>query len=106
MIKFKMARLKGSPVHTHFISILYAGPTWSSTGSEASCAAVAKACQQLVRNLSEAAQGVKEHSASKFWEAVIGKVDGGIGYAPASAQLSAVGYFDGTETGGRLQSFH
>ena len=59
-----------------------------------------KACQQLVKNLTEAAEGIEKDSASEFWTATIAKVHSGVGFAPATAQLTAIGFFDGTETGG------
>lgn len=74
-----------------------AGPTWSSTGSEASCAAVQEACCQLVESLRTAAKKVEDHSsAAAFWRAAVAAVHTQVGFAPASVQLSATGFFDGT----------
>lgn len=60
-----------------------------------------KACKQLIDNLSDVAEEIKEDDASKFWAATIAKVHSGVGFAPAMKQLTAVGFFDGTETGGK-----
>ena len=59
-----------------------------------------KACEQLVRNLTDAAKDVRAETASAFWEATVAKVHPGVGFAPATAPLSAIGFFDGSETGG------
>ncbi len=64
---------------------------------------MAKACQQLVQNLGDAAKDVKADTASDFWAAAVAKVHSGVGFAPATAQLSAIGFFDGSETGGTFQ---
>lgn len=59
-----------------------------------------QACKQLVTNLSPAAAEVKEMEAAAFWRAAVAAVAPQVGYAPASVQLSAVGFFDGTARGG------
>ena len=57
-------------------------------------------------NLSEVSKGVKKDTAEEFWTALIAKVHGGVGFAPASKQLTAVGFFDGSETGGGPSLIH
>ena len=87
------------------IFVQCAGPTWSSTGSESSCAAAADACQQLLKWLQPAAAKVEgAESAEEFWKAVIGKAydASSVGFAPATVPLTAQGFFDGKETGGLI----
>lgn len=79
------------------------GPTWSSTGSESACAAVQEACKQLVKSLSEAAKGVEADEAAAFWKAAVTKVHSQVGYVPAAAALSAVGFYDGTDREGGVR---
>lgn len=92
-------------------SCFNAGPTWSSTGSEASCAAVKKACEELLSYLKPAKESlIKDKalqditSAQDYWRKIIGKVydPASVGYSPATVPLSARGFFDGTETGGSI----
>ena len=54
-------------------------------------------------NLRDAAKDLEADTATKFWEAAVAKVHPGVGFAPATAQLSAIGFFDGSETGGIAQ---
>ena len=76
-----------------------AGPTWSSTGSESTCAAVQEACKQLRGSLAVAMAGVGGSSAAAAWRSGLSKVHGDPGIFPATVLLSAYGFFDGTQRG-------
>ena len=56
-----------------------------------------EACKQLRDSLAAAAEDVEADSGAAFWRAAVSKVNGAPIYGPASVQLSAVGFFDGTE---------
>ena len=58
-----------------------------------------------MKNLRDAAKDVKAETATGFWSAAVAKVHPGVGFAPATAQLSAIGFFDGSETGGIAWEF-
>ncbi|KAK9835884.1 hypothetical protein WJX74_010187 [Apatococcus lobatus] len=75
------------------------GPTWSSTGSESTCAAVQEACKQLRGSLAAAMAGVSGASAAAAWRSGLAKVHGDPGIFPATVLLSAYGFFDGTQRG-------
>ncbi|KAK9795562.1 hypothetical protein WJX73_009750 [Symbiochloris irregularis] len=72
-----------------------AGPTWGSTGSESSAAAVQDACSQLRNNLGQFL-AVKE-SGMDTWKATVAASHSMFGYAAANTQLSAYGWYDGSE---------
>ena len=81
--------------------MVHAGPTWSSTGSESTCAAVQEACAQLRKNLDPVLVADKDARAS--WKATLAKTQSVAGgYGPSSVMLSAYGFFDGTERSGAL----
>ena len=72
-----------------------AGPTWSSTGSESTAAAAQEACRQLRERLQPFL--ASEATAEASWTASIVAAHPGVGFMPASALLSAYGYYDGKE---------
>ena len=77
------------------------GPTWSSTSSESTCAAVQEACAKLRSNLAPVLKSGKDARAS--WLATIAATQQGQGgYVPSSVMLSAYGWFDGKERSGAL----
>ncbi|BDA47143.1 Xanthine dehydrogenase/oxidase [Coccomyxa sp. Obi] len=73
------------------------GPSWSSTTSESTVAAITEACKQLVANLEPYRQ--EGETAEDTWRDTIGSVHTDVGYAPASAMLSAYGFYDGKTRG-------
>ncbi|EIE21740.1 molybdenum cofactor-binding domain-containing protein [Coccomyxa subellipsoidea C-169] len=73
------------------------GPSWSSTTSESTVAAVTEACRQLVANLEPWRQ--EGETAEETWCNTVGSVHTDVGYAPASAMLSAYGFYDGKTRG-------
>lgn len=81
-----------------------AGPTWSSTGSESTCAAVQEACKQLRGSLAAAMADVGGSSAAAAWRSGLAKVHGDPGIFPATVLLSAYGFFDGTQRGEECNS--
>lgn len=71
------------------------GPTWSSTGSESTAAAVQNACAQLRRQLEPFLD--TKASSSETWKATVAATNQLPGYAPSATLLSAYGWYDGGE---------
>jgi Molybdopterin-binding domain of aldehyde dehydrogenase len=76
------------------------GPTWSSTGSEATCAAVEEACRQLADRIAPLIKQEEGVTAESAWKSAIASIHTDPGMAPASIMLSAYGFFDGKARGG------
>lgn len=75
--------------------VVHAGPTWGSTGSESSAAAVQDACSQLRSNLGQFLS--VKGSGEDTWKATVVATHSMFGYAAANTQLSVYGWYDGSE---------
>eukprot|EP00775_Hariotina_reticulata_P011870 gene11870-12014_t len=70
------------------------GPTWSSTGSEGNVQAVRQAAAELVQQMKPYLKLGDDATAT--WTATLASIIPDIGFTPASAMLSAYGFYNGS----------